>query len=72
MLVDSNIIIYAAQTAHEDLRSFIAEHAPAVPAVSYVEVLGYIASQSRNSSTSRHFSQLPRSCRYRRMFWSRR
>ena len=41
MLVDSNIIIYAAQTAHEDLRRFIAEHAPAVPAVSYVEVLGY-------------------------------
>jgi len=41
MLVDSNIIIYAAQTAHEDLRRFIAQHAPAVSAVSYVEVLGY-------------------------------
>jgi toxin FitB len=41
MLLDSNIIIYAAQPAHADLRRFIAEHAPAVSAVSYVEVLGY-------------------------------
>ncbi len=41
MLVDSNILIYAAQAAHAQLRQFIAEHAPAVSAVSYVEVLGY-------------------------------
>ena len=41
MLVDSNILIYAAQPAHTPLRRFIAEHAPAVSAVSYVEVLGY-------------------------------
>jgi predicted nucleic acid-binding protein len=41
MLIDSNIIIYAAQPEHNDLRQFIAEHAPAVSAVSYVEVLGY-------------------------------
>jgi len=41
MLVDSNILIYAAQPAHAHLRQFIAEHAPAVSAVSYVEVLGY-------------------------------
>ena len=41
MLVDSNILIYAAQPAHTDLRQFIATHAPAVSAVSYVEVLGY-------------------------------
>lgn len=41
MLIDSNIIIYAAQEAHADLRRFIAQHAPAVSAVSYVEVLGY-------------------------------
>lgn len=41
MLIDSNIIIYAAQPTHSDLRSFIAQHSPAVSAVSYVEVLGY-------------------------------
>ena len=41
MLVDSNILIYAAQPAYAHLRQFIAAHAPAVSAVSYVEVLGY-------------------------------
>ena len=49
MLIDSNIIIYAAQPANGVLREFIAEHAPAVSAVSYVEVLGYhrLAEQER-------------------------
>jgi predicted nucleic acid-binding protein len=41
MLVDSNILIYAAKPAHAHLRQFIAGYAPAVSAVSYVEVLGY-------------------------------
>jgi predicted nucleic acid-binding protein len=41
MLVDSNILIYAAQPIHAHLRQFIAAQAPAVSAVSYVEVLGY-------------------------------
>ena len=41
MLVDSNILMYAAHPAHAHLRQFIAVHAPAVSAVSYVEVLGY-------------------------------
>ena len=41
MLIDSNIIIYAAMPEHHWLRDFIAEHAPAVSAISYVEVLGY-------------------------------
>ena len=41
MLVDSNILIYAAQPAHAPLRQFIAGQAPAVSAVSYVEVFGY-------------------------------
>jgi predicted nucleic acid-binding protein len=41
MLIDSNIIIYAAQPPYSSLRQFIAVHAPAVSAVSYVEVLGY-------------------------------
>jgi hypothetical protein len=41
MLVDSDILIYAAQPGYAQLRRFIADHAPAVSAVSYVEVLGY-------------------------------
>src|SRR5438046_1572793 len=41
MLLDSNIIIYSTQPPHAELRRFIAEHAPAVSAVSYVEVLGF-------------------------------
>ena len=41
MLVDSNILIYAAQPAHVHLRQFIAVHTPAVSAVSSVEVLRY-------------------------------
>jgi predicted nucleic acid-binding protein len=41
MFVDSNILIYAAQPGHAQLRQFIADQAPAVSAVSYVEVLGY-------------------------------
>ena len=41
MLLDSNIIIYASKPEYADLRRFIAEHTPAVSAISYVEVLGY-------------------------------
>ncbi len=41
MLLDSNIIIYAAQPEHHELRRLIAEQTPAVSAISYVEVLGY-------------------------------
>jgi predicted nucleic acid-binding protein len=41
MLLDSNVIIYAAQPEHGPLRRLIAERAPAISAVSYVEVLGY-------------------------------
>lgn len=41
MLLDSNIIIYAAQPEHAFLRRIIADHSPAVSAVSYVEVVGY-------------------------------
>lgn len=41
MLLDSNIIIYAAQDEHSNLRRFIAENSPVVSAVSKVEVLGY-------------------------------
>ncbi|MCK5720220.1 MAG: hypothetical protein KAH84_09775 [Thiomargarita sp.] len=41
MLLDSNAIIYAIKPEFVELRKLIAEHNPAVSAVSYVEVLGY-------------------------------
>ena len=41
MLVDSNIIIYAAKPEYSFLRTFIEENAPSVSAISYVEVVGY-------------------------------
>jgi predicted nucleic acid-binding protein len=41
MLLDSNLIIYAARPEHSGLRRLIAEKAPVVSAVSVVEVLGY-------------------------------
>ena len=41
MLIDSNIIIYAAKPEYPQLRRLIEERPPAVSAVSYVEVLGY-------------------------------
>jgi predicted nucleic acid-binding protein len=41
MVIDSNIIIYAAQPAHPELRKFIADHAPSVSVISYIEVVGF-------------------------------
>jgi toxin FitB len=41
MLLDSNIIIYASQPEHDQIRRFISENEIAVSALSYVEVLGY-------------------------------
>jgi toxin FitB len=41
MLLDTNIIIYAARPDGDALRAFIQANNPAVSAVSYVEALGY-------------------------------
>ena len=41
MLLDSNVIIYAAKPEHAALREFIADHVPAVSIISRIEVLGY-------------------------------
>jgi predicted nucleic acid-binding protein len=40
-LLDSNLIIYAAQPGHDALRRLIAREAPSVSVVSKVETLGY-------------------------------
>jgi hypothetical protein len=59
-LVDSNILIYAAQPAHAHLRRFIADHAPAVSAVSYVEVLGYHQLNDQEQQYLEEFFRLAR------------
>ena len=41
MILDSNSIIYSIKPEFTKLRKLIAEHSPAVSAISYVEVLGY-------------------------------
>ncbi len=41
MILDSNLIIYAAKPEYPGLRRLIATNSPAVSAVSMVEVLGY-------------------------------
>ncbi|MDB9525211.1 type II toxin-antitoxin system VapC family toxin [Oscillatoria sp. CS-180] len=41
MLLDSNIIIYAAEPAQVALRQFIKDNNPAASLVSYVETLGF-------------------------------
>ncbi|MDR2849926.1 MAG: type II toxin-antitoxin system VapC family toxin [Verrucomicrobiota bacterium] len=41
MLLDSNIVIYAAQQEHVEVRRFIEAHRVSVSAITYVEVLGY-------------------------------
>ena len=41
MLLDSNVIIYAARPEHAALREFIETRAPAVSVISRIEVLGY-------------------------------
>jgi len=41
MLLDSNLIIYAAGPEHEALRDFIARESPYISVISKVETLGY-------------------------------
>lgn len=48
MLLDSNIIIYAAEPGYDDVRDFIAKGEPIVSVISKVEVLGYHRLQPEN------------------------
>ena len=41
MLIDSNLVIYAALPQYGELRRFISEEGPSVSAITYVEVLGF-------------------------------
>jgi len=57
MLLDSNIILYAAQPEHSALRQFIEEHAPTVSVISYIEVLGYRRLTNADRQFLEQFSQ---------------
>jgi hypothetical protein len=60
MLLDSNIVIYSAQPENEFLRQLIAEKAPSVSAVSYVEVLGYhLLTDEERDHFEAFFSEAP-------------
>lgn len=54
MLLDSNIIIYAAQPEHEELRRLIASQPSSVSAISVVEVLGY---HQLSQTERKHFEE---------------
>ena len=58
MLLDSNIIIYATQPEHDEIRKFIAENTPAVSSISYVEVLGYHRLTDQDHQYFERFFQL--------------
>lgn len=55
MLLDSNIIIYAAQPMHAALRGFVAEHAPAASVISQIEVLGYHGLEEEDKARLENF-----------------
>lgn len=58
MLLDSNILIYAAQPQHVALRRFVAEHTPAVSIVSYIEVFGFHRLQETERTLLEQFFQV--------------
>lgn len=58
MLVDSNIIVYAAQPEHAALRRFMETHTPAVSVISYIEVLGYHRLNEDDRKSLEQFSRL--------------
>lgn len=58
MLLDSNIIIYAAEPKHNAVREFIRKHRPSVSAVSKVEVLGYHQLRMEHRQKLEHIFQI--------------
>ena len=58
MLLDSNIIIYAAIPEQDQLRQFLSQQAFFVSAVSYVEVLGYHKLSPENKQHFENFFKM--------------
>jgi predicted nucleic acid-binding protein len=55
MLLDTNVIIYSVQQQYPGLRDYIAEHAPLVSVVSYIEALGFAGIQQEERSALESF-----------------
>ncbi len=51
MLLDSNIVIYAAEPKYDSVRNFIEQQSPVVSVISKIEVLGYnkLTAENQNS-----------------------
>jgi len=58
MLLDSNIIIYAAEPNYRAVREFISKHNSVVSIISKVEVLGYHKLSSENTQRLEKIFQL--------------
>ncbi|HEX6749433.1 MAG TPA: type II toxin-antitoxin system VapC family toxin [Longimicrobium sp.] len=60
ILLDTNVIIYAADPAYPSVHRFLTENAIAVSAITYVEALGYHALDPRDRvSLERFFAAIP-------------
>jgi hypothetical protein len=60
MLLDSNIVIYAAEPNYDSVRRFIAQQKPVVSIISKIEVLGYHKLTSENQQNlEKLFQTLP-------------
>ena len=60
ILLDTNVVIYAADPAYPAVHRFLAENRTAVSAISYVEALGYHALDPRDRvSLERFFAATP-------------
>ena len=60
MLLDSNIVIYAAQAEYADLRKFISEHETvAVSIVSLIEIFGYPNLDKEDNRISKRYCVKP-------------
>lgn len=59
-LLDSNLIIYATQTGHVQLRAFIEDEVPFISVVSKIETLGYHKLKVEEKSYLENFFQASR------------
>lgn len=55
MLLDTNIVIYAAKSQYPAIRKLLEEHKPAVSVVSYVEALGFARIEATEKATLEAF-----------------
>lgn len=57
MLLDTNIIIYAANPRYSALRELLDEHEPVVSVISYVEALGFAKIEAQEKADLEVFFQ---------------